>query len=169
MLLADFLAVASISYLSRLALGILLTDTVLANEIWCASVGGVAEVAYTAKCAIALFWNVRVQDNRGQVGEARLVKLPSALTRVKGAEARNWRCKVLAPVEIAACAVGTTQHIFESGPCRILSSKRVDSCCSSFIQCGEVGVQLELYEHEAIIMSSGRLTQGMPLIFSAFP
>lgn len=58
--LADFLAVALVANLAGLVVGVLLTDAVLAHQIWCAAVGGVTEVAFAAEGAVALLGNVRV-------------------------------------------------------------------------------------------------------------
>ena len=58
--LADFLAVALVADLAGLVVGVLLAEAVFADEVWCAAVGGVTEVAFASECAVALLGDIGI-------------------------------------------------------------------------------------------------------------
>jgi len=68
MFLAYLLAVAAISHLAGLGFSVHFADAVLADQVWSATIGSITEMAFTSECAVALFWNVRVQRDRGKLG-----------------------------------------------------------------------------------------------------
>jgi hypothetical protein len=59
-LLAYFLTIATVPYFAWLVLRVLLTNTVLADQIRGAIIGGTAEMPFTPECAVALFQDIRI-------------------------------------------------------------------------------------------------------------
>jgi hypothetical protein len=53
-LLANLLTVATVAHLAGLRLCILLAHAVFANQVWCTPIDGVAKVALTSECTVAL-------------------------------------------------------------------------------------------------------------------
>ena len=133
MFLAYFLAVASLSSLSKLVLCVVLADAVLANQIWRTAICGVAEVAYAAKSAVALFQDVWVERYCCNVTEAGLLQLPLALARLWLGGTGGWWRQVFVPVKVATRGIGAFENILQRGPGGILWPQRVDAGCRAFV------------------------------------